>query len=212
MDGKFISFEGGEGSGKSTQIKNIGASLKQAGIETIITREPGGTFGAEAIRELVLTGTHDRWSGMTELLLLYAARLDLVQKLIKPALARGAWVLCDRFADSSMAYQGYARGVGPERVSALHHAVLGDFKPDLTLLFDIDPVLAQQRVKARGEELNRFDSEKLDFHKALRVGFLHIAEQEADRFVVLDAASSKAAIHIQIKHILMSQFDGLRLD
>jgi dTMP kinase len=209
--GTFISLEGGEGAGKSTQAKLIAETLEKSGVETVVTREPGGTFGAEAIRELVISGAHERWSGMTELLLLYAARLDHVDKLIKPALNRGAWVICDRFADSSMAYQGYARGIGPERVKALHEAVLGDFKPDLTLLFDIDPILALRRVETRGEELNRFDTENLEFHKKLREGFLTIAEQEPERFFILDAASSRAAQHTQIKRILMNSIPGLVL-
>ena len=209
--GTFISLEGGEGAGKSTQAKLIADALEKSGVEAVMTREPGGTFGAEAIRDLVISGAHERWSGMTELLLLYAARLDHVDKLIKPALKRGAWVICDRFADSSMAYQGYARGLGPDRVKALHEAVLGDFKPDLTLLFDIDPVLALRRVETRGEELNRFDTENLEFHKKLRQGFLTIAEQEPERFYILDAASSRAAQHTQIKRILMNSIPGLVL-
>ena len=135
--GKFITLEGGEGAGKTTQGERLIASLESAGIETVLTREPGGTFGAEAIRDLVLSGTKDRWSGMTELLLMYAARVDHVEKLIRPALNRGAWVISDRFADSSAAYQGYARGLGAESVAAVHNAVMGDFKPDLTILFDL---------------------------------------------------------------------------
>ena len=140
--GKFITFEGGEGAGKTTQAKLLAKALEKAGVETLLTREPGGTFGAEAIRDLVLEGTSDRWSGMTELLLMYAARLDHVEKLIKPALDRGVWVLSDRFADSSMAYQGYARGLGETHVKAVHEAVMDGFEPDLTILFDMDPVIA----------------------------------------------------------------------
>ena len=140
--GKFITFEGGEGAGKSTQASLLAEALEKAGIETLQTREPGGTFGAEAIRNLVLEGTSDRWSGMTELLLMYAARLDHVEKLIKPALRRGVWVVSDRFADSSLAYQGHARGLGAEQVKSLHSVVMDGFEPDLTILFDMDPVLS----------------------------------------------------------------------
>ena len=209
--GKFITLEGGEGAGKTTQAKRLKASLEAAGIETIMTREPGGTFGAEAIRELVLTGSQDRWSGMTELLLMYAARLDHVDKLIKPALARGVWVICDRFSDSSMAYQGYARGLGRERVAALDAAVMGGFAPDLTVVFDIDPILAQRRVKTRGEELSRFDGEALEFHKVLRDAFLDIAKRNENRVKLVDAASSRDAIEAKIKHIMGQQFTGLAL-
>lgn len=209
--GKFITFEGGEGAGKTTQAERIVDALGAAGIETLLTREPGGTFGAEAIRELVLTGSHDRWSGMTELLLMYAARLDHVEKLIKPALERGVWVICDRFSDSSMAYQGYARGLGPERVAAVHDAVMNGFKPDLTILFDIDPILAQKRVETRGEDLSRFDTEELDFHKKLRTAFQQIAEENADRFHTVDAASSRDAIATQIRHAVMQKFPDITL-
>ena len=189
--GKLITFEGGEGAGKTTQAKMLAEALEGAGIETLMTREPGGTFGAEAIRDLVLEGTSDRWSGMTELLLMYAARLDHVEKLIKPALERGVWVISDRFSDSSMAYQGYARELGPEKVKALHEAVMDGFEPDLTILFDIDPILAQKRVETRGEDLSRFDAESITFHNTLRQAFLDIAEANADPiFTVYPAALS----------------------
>ncbi len=209
--GKFITLEGGEGAGKTTQATRIKSVLEDAGIEVVITREPGGTFGAEAIRDLVLSGSHERWSGLTELLLMYAARLDHVEKLIKPALARGVWVLCDRFSDSSMAYQGYARGLGPDQVAAIDNVVMQGFKPDLTILFDIDPILAQKRVKTRGEDLSRFDTEDLDFHKILQAAFLDIAKHNPDRFRIVDATLSRDAIEAQIKHILMKHFSGLRL-
>ncbi len=209
--GKFITLEGGEGAGKTTQAGRIKTALEGAGIEVVTTREPGGTFGAEAIRDLVLSGSHERWSGLTELLLMYAARLDHVEKLIKPALARGVWVLCDRFNDSSMAYQGYARGIGRQRVAAIDDVVLDGFKPDLTILFDIDPILAQRRVKTRGEDLSRFDTEELEFHKTLRAAFLDIAKRNGKRFSLVDATLSRDAIETQIKHILMRKFSGLRL-
>ena len=209
--GKFLTFEGGEGAGKTTQAERIKSALEDAGIECVMTREPGGTFGAEAIRDLVLHGAHDRWSGMTELLLMYAARLDHVEKLIKPALERGVWVLCDRFSDSSMAYQGYARGLGREQVQALDDAVMNGFKPDLTIVFDVDPILALKRVKTRGEDLSRFDTEALEFHKKLRAGFLDIAKRNPKRVHTIDAASSRGAITAQIKHIMMKQFKDLRL-
>ena len=207
--GKFITLEGGEGAGKTTQGERLVSALNAAGVETVLTREPGGTFGAEAIRELVLSGTKDRWSGMTELLLMYAARLDHVEKLIMPALERGAWVISDRFADSSLAYQGYARGLGPDQVIAVHNAVMGGFKPDLTILFDIDPILTMKRVETRGEDLSRFDSETLDFHKTLREAFLEIADADKDRIFTLDAAESRDAVHQRILFAISQAFPEL---
>lgn len=209
--GNFITLEGGEGAGKTTQATRIKSALEDVGIEVVITREPGGTFGAEAIRDLVLSGSHERWSGLTELLLMYAARLDHVEKLIKPALARGVWVICDRFSDSSMAYQGYARKLGRQQVGAIDDVVMQGFKPDLTILFDIDPILAQRRVKSRGEDLSRFDTEDLAFHKTLQKAFLDIAKRNPERFRTVDATASRDGIEIQIKHILMKHFAGLRL-
>ena len=207
--GKFITLEGGEGAGKTTQGERLIASLEAAGIETVLTREPGGTFGAEAIRDLVLSGTKDRWSGMTELLLMYAARVDHVEKLIRPALNRGAWVISDRFADSSAAYQGYARGLGADSVAAVHNAVMGDFKPDLTILFDIDPILTMKRVETRGEDLSRFDSETIDFHKTLRAAFLEIADVNKDRFFTLDASASRDAVHQRILYAVGKAFPDI---
>jgi dTMP kinase len=207
--GQFITFEGGEGAGKSTQAKLLSEALESAGVETLLTREPGGTFGAEAIRDLVLTGTHERWSGMTELLLMYAARLDHVEKLIKPALARGVWVISDRFADSSLAYQGYARGLGADKVKALHNVVMSGFEPDLTILFDIDPILAQKRVETRGEDLSRFDKESIEFHNLLRDAFLDIANENADRFFTVDAGATRDGVHSRIIHALTTRYPQL---
>jgi len=205
--GKFITFEGGEGAGKTTQAKMLAEALEGAGIETLMTREPGGTFGAEAIRDLVLEGTSDRWSGMTELLLMYAARLDHVEKLVKPE--RGVWVISDRFSDSSMAYQGYARELGPERVKALHEAVMDSFEPDLTILFDIDPILAQKRVETRGEELSRFDAESIAFHNTLREAFLNIAEANAERIFTVDAAASRDGVQTRILFAVSQKYPEL---
>lgn len=207
--GKFITFEGGEGAGKTTQAEMLADALEKAGIETLQTREPGGTFGAEAIRDLVLEGTSDRWSGMTELLLMYAARLDHVEKLIKPALNRGVWVISDRFADSSLAYQGYARGLGAQHVKAVHDAVMEGFEPDLTILFDVDPVIAQKRVETRGENLTRFDAESLEFHKTLRKAFLEIAKANPKRIHTVDADDTRAHVQNGILFALTKQFPEL---
>ena len=207
--GKFITFEGGEGAGKTTQAKLLAEALEGAGIETLMTREPGGTFGAEAIRDLVLEGTSDRWSGMTELLLMYAARLDHVEKLIKPALDRGVWVISDRFADSSMAYQGYARGLGAEKVNSVHAAVMDGFEPDLTILFDIDPILAQKRVETRGEDLSRFDAESIAFHNTLRDAFNDIAAANSDRIFTVDAAASRDGVQTRILFAVSQKYPEL---
>ncbi len=207
--GVFITLEGGEGAGKTTQAKRLCAALESAGYETLLTREPGGTAGAEAIRDLVLSGKSDRWSGLTELLLMYAARVDHVEKFIIPALERGIWVVCDRFVDSSLAYQGYARGLGIDKVNAVHNAVLGDFNPDITLLFDIDPILSQKRVETRGESLTRFDVETLAFHKTIRSAFLDIAALNPDRIFTLNGAEDRDVIQSHILHIISQKYPKL---
>ena len=149
--GRFITFEGGEGAGKSTQIRVLAAALERAGKTVCLTREPGGSGGAEQIRELLVTGDPDRWDAMTELLLLYAARKDHVRRLIEPALENGTWVLCDRFADSTMAYQGYGHGLDRSKIAALHKIVLGDLSPDLTIILDLDPEAGLARTRATDE-------------------------------------------------------------
>lgn len=207
--GQFITFEGGEGAGKTTQAERVSKALNAAGIETLLTREPGGTFGAEAIRNLVLEGTQDRWSGMTELLLMYAARIDHVEKLIRPALERGVWVISDRFSDSSLAYQGYARGLGPDRVRAVHAAVMDGFEPDMTVLFDMDPVLAMRRVETRGEELSRFDAENIEFHKTLRAAFQDIAKLNPDRIFTVNADTSRDSVETRILSALTKKYPFL---
>lgn len=196
--GRFITLEGGEGAGKSTQIKRLVAKLQALGLEVVQTREPGGTPGAEAIRGLLVTGDTARWEADTEALLHYAARAEHVAKTVKPALARGAWVVSDRFADSTMAYQGYAGQVGRERVAALHKLVLGDFQPDLTLILDL-PVAeglrrAGARASATGSNEDRYERMGLQFHEALRTAFLDIAAREPGRCQVVDAAGDPDSV------------------
>lgn len=210
MTGQFITFEGGEGAGKTTQAKMLADALEKVGVEVILTREPGGTFGAESIRKLVLEGTDDRWSGMTELLLMYAARLDHVEKLIKPALERGAWVISDRFSDSSLAYQGYARDLGAERVRAVHDVVMEGFNPDLTLVFDMDVYLSMKRVETRAdlddEDLTRFDKAGQSFHSTIRDAFLDIADKEPQRVKVIDADGSRQTVQARILHAVTARY------
>ncbi len=186
--GRFITFEGGEGAGKSTQLKRLAARLQAQGLEVVATREPGGSPGAESIRELVLNGAADRWSPVTETLLMYAARRDHIERVIRPALARGAWVVCDRFADSTRAYQGAAGGTAPGLISALEQHILEDTRPDLTLIFDLPTEIGLERAHARAGGEMRFESKGLAFHQRLREGFAAIAQAEPERCVLLDAA------------------------
>ncbi|MGI9510897.1 MAG: dTMP kinase, partial [Geminicoccaceae bacterium] len=188
--GRLITFEGGEGAGKSTQIRRLATSLAEAGIDVVTTREPGGTEGAEAIRALVTEGTADRWSPLTETLLFLAARQDHIERLIQPALAEGRWVLCDRFIDSTRVYQGVAGTLGLDLIDRLHHVIFDCVLPDLTLLFDLPIEVGLGRRSAAGDA-NRFEQKLTDFHQAVRNGFLDLAAREAERFVVIDAAPSE---------------------
>jgi dTMP kinase len=187
--GRFITFEGGEGAGKSTQVKRVAARLAGRGLEVVSTREPGGSPGAESIRDLVLNGAADRWSPVTETLLMYAARRDHIERVIRPALERGAWVICDRFADSTRAYQGAGGGADPAFIAAMETYVLEDVRPDLTLIFDLPPEIGLQRATARGGEM-RFESKGSVFHEKLRAGFLAVARAEPRRCAVIDATQS----------------------
>lgn len=192
--GRFITFEGGEGAGKSTQVQRLAARLRAAGHEVATTREPGGSPGAESIRDLVLRGDADRWSPVTETLLMYAARRDHVERVIRPALERGAWVVCDRFADSTRAYQGAAGGTDPALIAALERHVVEDTRPDLTLVFDLPPAVGLQRAHARAGAEMRFESKGLAFHERLRDGFRAIAAAEPDRCALIDATGSIEAV------------------
>ncbi|PHS21882.1 MAG: dTMP kinase [Robiginitomaculum sp.] len=199
---KFISFEGGEGAGKTTQIKFLGEILRHAGHEVVITREPGGTPDAEAVRDLVLGGEPGRWSAKEEMLLMYTARSQLVRTIIRPALERGAWVLSDRFADSTLVYQGYAGGVDPDEVRKLHDLVLGPFNPDITFIMDIDPNSGMQRVHARAEALNQFEKRKSNFYEMTRNAYLDIAKSEPNRCAVINAAQDATKVSMDIVQVI----------
>ena len=188
MRGKFISFEGGEGAGKSTQARMLRDQLQSRGRTVLLTREPGGSPGAEEIRKLLVEGEPERWTPLAETLLFLSARADHVERVIEPALAAGTWVISDRFADSTFVYQGIARGLGVEAVRRLQHAALGDFAPDLTILLDIDPRAGLARAGARGETENRFERFDDGFHARLRAGFLRIAADEPARCAILDGS------------------------
>ena len=192
--GFFITFEGGEGGGKSTQVRRLADRLAAAGREVVTTREPGGSPGAEAIRSLLVTGEADRWSPVAETLLVNAARRDHIERVIAPALARGAMVLCDRFADSTRAYQGAGGGAPESLIGALEAAVLGALKPDLTLILDLPADMGLARASGRGGGEARFEGKPLDFHARLRAAFLAIAEAEPGRCVVIDASRDEATV------------------
>ncbi len=196
--GKFITFEGGEGGGKSTQVLRLQTALGKTGLKAITTREPGGAAGAEEIRTLLVSGAVDRWSPMAEVLLNYAARDMHVAKTIQPALTRGHWVISDRFADSTMAYQGFGGGVDRARIAQVHAATLGDFKPDLTVILDlpVDEGLARagKRLSERRSIEDRFERMERDFHHRLRDGFLEIAAAEPERCAVIDASRDIDAV------------------
>ena len=213
--GRFITIEGGEGAGKTTQVGLLVAALARAGITARATREPGGSPGAEAIRRLLLEGEGERWDAVGEALLLVAARRDHVTRLIVPALAQGIWVVSDRFADSTLAYQGYGRDLALDDLAALHRFALGAFAPDLTLILDL-PVeiglaraaarLASRASRARAVGVRRSSAspraaadrfERLDpaFHERLRQGFLRIAAEESARCVLIDASSNPGIVH-----------------
>lgn len=196
--GRFITLEGGEGAGKTTQITRLKTRLEAAGKKVITTREPGGSAGAEAIRKLLVEGDTHRWDSMTEALLLFAARRDHVEKVIRPALEKGEWVISDRFYDSSVAYQGYGQGLPLATLDSLRKLSIGDLKPDVTLILDlpVDVGLKRAAVEQRYERMG------IPFHEKLRAGFLEIAKAEPTRVKVIDASGTVDAVENAIyQHI-----------
>ena len=183
--GRFITFEGIDGSGKSTQTKLLAARLQDEGFDIILTREPGGSEGAEEIRDLVLQGATDRWSAETEILLFTAARRDHIERTILPALAQGKIVICDRFADSTRMYQGISRRNLRAFVDQLHHLMI-PYDPDITILIDMDPEIGLKRAKARATSEERFENFGLDLQKRMRSGFLELAREFDTRIAVVD--------------------------
>ena len=193
----FITFEGGEGAGKSTQIARLAERLRQEGHDVVTTREPGGSPDADAIRELLVTGEPGRWSAAGEALLNYAARESHLNHTIRPALAAGRTVLCDRFADSTRAYQGLAGGLGLEFVERLDRAVVAETQPDMTLVFDLDPQTGLERARQRGGA-DRFERKGIGFHRDLRDAFRQIAVQFSNRCHLIDASASVDDVASQI--------------
>jgi dTMP kinase len=196
--GRFITFEGGEGTGKSTQATRLVERLAAHGLDVVRTREPGGSPGAEAIRDLVVSGTADRWSVRTELLLMYAARSDHLERTILPALQAGRWVVCDRFADSSRVYQGLAGGADTDLIETLDGAVVGDGQPDMTLVFDLPFEVGLARAIGRGPAETRFESKGADFHSRLRAGFRAVAEAHPERCRLIDAGGDPDTVAARV--------------
>jgi dTMP kinase len=183
----FISFEGGEGSGKTTQAKMLVERLNNQGIKAVFTREPGGTPLAEEIRAVLLSGSEVK-DPMTEFLLICAARMDHVNNFIKPKIAEGYIVVCDRFFDSTLTYQGYMKGLDMDLMRKIHTDVLADFAPDLTFLVDIDTAVAATRITGRGGSANHYDSMDASMHEKIRAGLLELARKDTKRCVIIDGA------------------------
>jgi dTMP kinase len=202
---KFITFEGGEGAGKSTQIKLLSKFLKAEGFVTVLTREPGGSNGGEDIRHLLVEGAINRWDPMAETLLHMAARRSHLVDLIEPALNRGKWVLCDRFADSTEAYQGYGQGLNLGFISELRRNILGEIEPELTFLLDISVNEGLARATARGN-VARHERMDRSIHEKIRLGFLKIATENEQRVVVIDASQSMDAIEAEIRQNTVRRF------
>lgn len=201
MSGLFITLEGPEGAGKSTNRDYLATRLREQGLDVVLTREPGGTPLAERIRELLLAPSDEAMHADTELLLMFAARAQHLAGVIRPALARGAVVLCDRFTDATYAYQGGGRGLSVERIATLETFVQGDLRPDLTLVFDLPVEIGLARAAARGR-LDRFEQEGLAFFEAVRQAYLQRAGHEPQRYRLLDAAQSLEAVQAAIDGLL----------
>lgn len=202
MTGRFITLEGGEGVGKSSNLEFIRGHLEAAGKPVIVTREPGGTALGEQIRALLLDHRHDGMSADSELLLMFAARAEHLARVIRPALAEGKWVLCDRFTDATYAYQGGGRGISAERISSLETWVQGALRPDLTLLFDAPVAVGMARAGRREGNADRFEREELTFFERVRQSYLDQAKRFPERYRVIDAGQALAAVHRLLRHEL----------
>lgn len=203
--GVFIAFEGGEGTGKSTQIKYLSESLEALGKAVIATREPGGTPGAEEIRALLVTGQADRWSPLVETLLLNAARADHIERLIAPAIQRGDWVISDRYAGSTVVYQGVVKGVRPDVIGDLHQAATGGLWPDLTIVLDLPAATGLARTAGRGGVETRFEDHGLAFHEQVRRGFVSYAHSLGDLAVIVDADQPEPAVAAAVLQVIRAR-------
>ena len=201
MSSRFITLEGIEGSGKSTQLEFVVNYLREHDIEVVQTREPGGTEAGELIREILLTNDIAGMHPDTELLLVFAARIEHINKLITPALEAGKWVVCDRFYDATYAYQGYGRNIDLTKIDNLREFMIGDIQPDLTLLLDVDLDTSAKRVTQRGIP-DRFESEKIEFYTRVRDGYLTIAKQHTNRITIIDSTRSIEQVELAIVNAL----------
>lgn len=206
VTGKFITFEGGEGTGKSTQIRRLADRLQSAGLDVIKTREPGGAPGAEAIRKLLVEGQVDRWDPISETLLHFAARREHWVQTIRPALERGACVLSDRFADSTMVYQALGQGVAAATVTQLYALTIGQVRPDLTLILDLPVEDGLARAAERRGAETRYERLGIDFHRKVRAGFLRIAAEEPMRCIVIDASGDVEVVAHRITNAIRLRF------
>ena len=208
MNGKFITLEGGEGCGKSTQIKLLAEYLRRKNIDVVLTKEPGSTEEGKILRQLLVTGDKDKFDAISECLLYYADRRCNLNKVVWPALKDGKWVISDRYADSTEAYQyyGYDKRVDFQTLQSLYKIVAGDFKPDLTLILDIDPETGMRRSYAKAETMEvkelRFESRQMEFHHNLRRGFLEIAKREPQRCAVVNADADIETVHKRIIEVV----------
>ena len=204
----FIVLEGVDGAGKGVQSQLLLKAMKNAGLDVILTREPGGSPGAEEIRRLIVEGEVNRWDDMTELLLIYAARRSHLVETIWPALKKGTWVISDRFADSSRAFQGVAGKLGLDLVERIHHEVLGDFCPDLTIILDLDPEISLARAGARGGKEDRFEQKGLEYQSLVREGFRQLASMSPDSRKLINASGSIDEVNRQIISTFNLHFDS----
>ena len=208
MNNLFITFEGGDGSGKSTQVNLLKDYLDNLNFETIKTREPGGTPSAEILRDLVTTGEVGKWTPMSEALLMWASRYEHLIQVIEPALNSGKNVICDRFYDSTYAYQGVAHNLGIDKMEKLKKIIIGDIEPDITFVLDIDPKVGLKRSLDRSNQENRFESYNIDFHNKIRSAFLEIAKKNKNRCVVVDASLNEQ----EINNLIITVIDNLITD
>ena len=208
MNNLFITFEGADGSGKSTQVNLLKDYLDNLSFETIKTREPGGTPSAEILRDLLTTGEVEKWTPMSEALLMWASRYEHLIQVIEPALNSGKNVICDRFYDSTYAYQGVAHNLGIDKMEKLKKIIIGDIEPDVTFILDIDPKVGLKRSLDRSNQENRFESYNIDFHNNIRRAFLEIAKKNKDRCIVVDAALNEQ----EINNLIITVIDNLIAD